>query len=856
MKRIKKFAKRNRMLLVTLICAMVVISTVYYLQDVAPFGSKSLLTIDFFHQYGPMLGEFVDRIRNGQNLVYSFYMGMGLPFFRNFFNYLSSPFNIILLLFKHSDLLMSYSVIIGLKAVAAAGTINYYLRKKFNDYNNLFFITLSILYAFSAYFTAYYWNIMWLDGMVFLPLITLGIENIVNNKKPLLYIISLSIMLFANYFIAYMLCLFSALYFVLYMFIKFDKFEFKKILKKCLIFGVSSLLAAGLCAFFLVPLYNAIKGISATSDVFPTSQYYSFTFKEFIFNHLSAVGSTVLKSGITSAPNISCGITLVALLILFIINPKIDIKIKFSYLFLVAFLMISYIVAPLDFIWHAFHVPNDLPYRYSFIYSFVLIIIGAYAVKDIKEIKSVWVTVTYIICLLFILGAKLLSFANITDKMLLLNAIIITIMYLVYILIKYFDNVKKWAPVFTIIAAVFECIIGINNNWGITHDLKSFYDDYDSLKEDLKFVSDNNSEFYRIEREYMLSFNDNSWYGYPGVMAFSSMEYENLAILVNNLGMPGNNINSFYYKNNTPIYNIMFNLKYVIGHRDNDDDYTLYYEGNNDIYKSKYAVGLMFGVNKNINNWNYNFISPFKNQNDFVYKTTGIDKVFYKNNFITTKEVIKKDDIVVVKYVMKNTGENYYFYINDSNINFVYNNHKLYYLNDDTSAINDVKNISVDENIDYNEKFIVKDKELDDEIVFYVGYNTYVDDTFEVYSVSTKALNEAYNYYLNNKITISEFKENYILALSDLEKDAAIYTSIPYDEGWEVYVDGEKEETYTIGNALLGFDLSAGEHEVILKYKIPYLNLGLVISSISLVGTVLINMNFKKKKKFRIFKKI
>ena len=68
------------MLLVTLICAMVVISTVYYLQDVAPFGSKSLLTIDFFHQYGPMLGELVDRIRNGQNLVYSFYMGMGLRF--------------------------------------------------------------------------------------------------------------------------------------------------------------------------------------------------------------------------------------------------------------------------------------------------------------------------------------------------------------------------------------------------------------------------------------------------------------------------------------------------------------------------------------------------------------------------------------------------------------------------------------------------------------------------------------------------------------------------------------------------------------------------------------------------------
>ncbi len=856
MKKAKKFIKKNRVLLLTLICALVVISSIYYLQDVAPFGGKSLLTIDFFHQYGPMLGELVDRVRNGQGLVYSFYMGMGLPFFRNFFNYLSSPFNIVLFLFKHSDLLMSYSVVIGLKVMAAAGAMNYYLRKKFNDYKNLFFITLSILYAFSAYFTAYYWNIMWLDGMVFLPLITLGIENIVNDKKPLLYIVSLSVMIFANYFIAYMICLFSALYFVLYMFIKFNRFEFKKIIKKCLIFGISSLLAAGMCAFFLVPLYSAIKGISATSDIFPTSQYYSFTFKEFVFNHLSAVGSTVLKSGITSAPNISCGITLFGLLIIFIISPKIDIKVKFCYLFLLAFLMISYIVAPLDFIWHAFHVPNDLPYRYSFIYSFVLIIIGAYAAGNIKEIKPIWVTITYIMCLLFILGAKLLDFENITDKMLLLNGIIITIMYLVYILVKYFDNVKKWAPIFTIVAAMFECIIGINNNWDVTHDLKSFYNDYDTLEEDLNFVKDNNSDFYRIERENMLSFNDNSWYGYSGVMAFSSMEYENLAILVNNLGMPGNEINSFYYKNNTPIYNIMFDLKYVIGNRDNDDDYTLYYEGNNDIYKSKFALGLMFGVNKNICNWNFNFVSPFKNQNDFVYKSAGIDKVFNKNKFISSKEVVNKDGIVVVKYVMKNMGDNYYFYINDSNISFVYNNHKLYYLSDDTSVIDDVKNISVDENIDYSEKFIVNDKGLDEEVVFYVGYNTYVDDTFEVYSIDYNGLNEAYNYYLSNKLTISEFKEDYILAFSNLDEDMVVYTSIPYDRGWEVYVDGEKVDTYSIGNALLGFDLSDGEHEVILKYRVPYFNVGLLISFVSLGGTALISMNFKKKKKFRIFKRI
>ena len=67
------------------VSSIVVISILFYLQGVAPFGGKSLLTIDFFHQYGPMLGELYDRVRGGGNLIYSFTMGMGIPFFRNFF---------------------------------------------------------------------------------------------------------------------------------------------------------------------------------------------------------------------------------------------------------------------------------------------------------------------------------------------------------------------------------------------------------------------------------------------------------------------------------------------------------------------------------------------------------------------------------------------------------------------------------------------------------------------------------------------------------------------------------------------------------------------------------------------------
>ena len=158
-----KKLKQYDYLLYTFIIGIIIIFSIYKLQDVTPLGKNSLLTVDFYHQYGPMLAELYDRIYNGSNLIYSFNTGLGLPFFRNFFNYLSSPLNMLIFLFKRKNILMSYSIIIGLKTILSALTMNYYLTKKHNKKNYLF-IGLSLLYAYQANFTSYYWNIMWIDG--------------------------------------------------------------------------------------------------------------------------------------------------------------------------------------------------------------------------------------------------------------------------------------------------------------------------------------------------------------------------------------------------------------------------------------------------------------------------------------------------------------------------------------------------------------------------------------------------------------------------------------------------------------------------------------------------------------------
>src|SRR5574344_352407 len=846
-KKIKQFFIKNKLYLYTILSALFIVILVYILQDVAPFGKNSLLTIDFFHQYGPMLGEFYDRIKNHLNLIYSFNMAMGLPFFRNYFNYLSSPFNLILFLFNHDNLVMSYSVIIGLKTVVAAFSMVVFLKNKFKT-ESLYLIPLSLFYAYCAYFIAYYWNIMWLDGLVFLPLVVLGIENLINKNKPLLYIISLAVMLYANYFIAYMICIFSVIYFIGYLINQTEKFNLKTILKKVGLFGLSSLLAGGLCACFLFPMYKALTSISATSDTIPFSQYYDFTFKEFFFNHFSGVGSTVLNSGITTAPNISCGILAVALFILFIINPKIKLKTKIVYGLMLLILLSSFLLGLLDYIWHGFHVPNDLPFRYSFLYSFVMIIIAAYSLMNLKNLKFRWSIITYIIMLVLISFMKVVNYQNISNDMLILNYAVITIYFLIAVLYYYFPKYKKWIPLIFIITASLEITVWINNNWNILQYIKDFYSDYNSTEKALDYIKKNDQEMYRIEKTNTLTFNDPSWYNYYGQSTFSSMEYENMAVLEHNLGLPGNEINSYYYKQTTPIYDLMSNIKYFIGtNQDNINYEEIYSKDNITINKAKYNAGLMFGLNSNIKKWTYSYSNPFMIQNDFIAKGVGIENVLEKVNS-NNKIVYNENGNTIVKYSVKNEKGNLYLYQNDSSIDFIIVNGILYYSVDNYSYTDNLGIFQISSHESYNEKYIININNTNDEFTYYVGYNNYNNDSVNVYKLNENKFKDAFQKIEEQKVQITDFEEYKIKGTINLKENLTMFTSIPYDEGWVVKVDGKEIQTYPIGNALLGFNIPKGNHTIELNYIIPGFKTGILISIVSLSGLIILIIICNKKR--------
>lgn len=857
-KRIRDFISNNKLLVLTFLLSTIVINTLYMMFSVAPYGDRSMLCIDFYHQYGPMLGELYDRVHGFDSLIYSFTMGMGLPFFRNFLNYLSSPFNIIMFIFPRGSLVMSYGIVIAFKAIVSSITMNYFLSKKFNT-KSLAILPLGILYAFSAYFSAYYWNIMWLDGMVFLPLIVLGIENIVNNSKWKLYTISLTIMLISNYYIGYMICIFSVVYFILYIIYKTNflikdlKKELFKQFKKCLLFASASLIAGMIASFLLIPMFKSTASISATGGSWPTSQYYDFTIKDYLLSHFSITETVTFASDAITYPNISCGILGIALTLLFIINHKIKIKTKVIYLLLLGFLIACFFSPSLDYIMQAFHVPNDLPYRYSFLYTFTIITICAYSLLNIKKMKLPIVTIVYVLLMIgMVFITKFVHWPNLEINNMYINMILLTLYFIFYACEYCIENKTNFFYIAIGIVACIDVLVSINYNWDITQDINLFNEDYDATEKLLDRVKDyDNEKFYRIENTQQMTLNDGSWYNYNGMTTFTSMAYENMAVLQHNLGMPGNEINSYYYVQQTPIYDLMFDMKYFIGTTVDYERYQELFTEEETANEFKYNVGLGFAVDKNIKNWLYTSTNPFSNQNSFIETTTGIKDTLEEVSLRYTDELYTDEEFTILKYTYEDIKDNLYFYTNNSAIEFFIIGKCLYYNNSDyVDYLNLYPELEYDITDSNEEAKIINISTTGEELDIIVGYKNYFNSGINLYQINHDKFESAYNILNENKLEITSFKESHINGTININEDKTIYTSIPYDDGWNVYIDNKKVDTKKIGNALIGVDVTKGKHKIEFVYHIPYMKYCLPISLIGLSILIFSNkLKLPKKEK-------
>ena len=259
--------KRNCCILGFAIPALT-IALAFAVNQVFPFGDHGVLIIDSLHQYLPFFTEFHEKLEQGSSLRYSFGGGLGFNFWATYAYYLASPLNFLIVLFPKRNMMDAMALLIVIKIGLCGLTSAWYFstKSKGQTYMPLVF---SLMFSLGSFIIGYYFNLMWLDSIAMLPLVMMGIERILKGERGSLFCISLFYALYCNYYIGFMLCLFSCLYFVV-LWISAREIKIKNIITSAVNFGWHALLAGGMAAVVLLPAYVALGVTESAENSFPS----------------------------------------------------------------------------------------------------------------------------------------------------------------------------------------------------------------------------------------------------------------------------------------------------------------------------------------------------------------------------------------------------------------------------------------------------------------------------------------------------------------------------------------------------------------------------------------------------------
>ena len=865
--------------------ALFVIMLVYFCYEIIPFGDRTIYRMDLYHQYGPLFTELYDRLVSGESLIYSWNTGLGSSFLGNFYNYLSSPISLIVLLFGHKNTFEAVAAMIAIKCVLSSMSMANYLKKS-QDINSLYGSAFGVLYAFCGYFIAYYWNVMWIDAMYILPFIILGIEQIIDSGKTRTYFFALILAIFSNYYIGFMLCIFSCIYFIYYYVCSLDEISKKKkrlpkgelfidklansfFFRSGVKFAFASLGAALVLLFMLVPLAFVLQSSSATTGSTPTESEFYFNIFDFVSNHLASLEPTIRSSGDDVLPNVYCGVLTIILLPLYMFSNKISSTEKAASAVLLAVMYFSFNLNYFNYFWHGLHFPNDLPYRQSFMYSFILIVMAAKVLKNIYEFNKKQILTVGIAIIAYIVLVQQMPTNKVLDSTVYISIVFVFLFTIVLGLITSKKNQAFALSVMLVCSVAAESITANTDHYVANQTKESFAGDYDDFKALQTSIDEtDDSLFYREETTKNRARMDPSWYDYNGVSIFSSMAYEKVANLQKYIGLYGNKINSFTYNPQTPVYNSMFSLKYLYDKSDYlvEGEYYTLKDSNSTFtaYENNYMLNIAYPVSKDVLDWDASDIdNPVIAQEELFKASTGIDGVYekiedfeiiYGNILSLDRELVNTGSFVMNKISDEFNGSitieltakdnrNIYIYVYSRNLDTVsilspsYSNT----MNVLDGYILDIGKHEIGETISI-------ELPLKDDV-------SYANVDFVAFNVNQEKFVEGYEKLKNGQLEYTNFDDTIIEGTFIAERDEILFTTIPYDVGWNVYIDGEKvkqEDIVQISDSLLGVKTTRGEHSIKFVYEAKFLTETLVISGLFIL--LLFIRFILKEKKLLIYK--
>ena len=851
----RSYWKDHKYLLACFFVPAAIMLLIHIAMGVWPFGEESVLVLDLNGQYVFYFEELRDLLRGDGSFIYSFERALGGEFLGIVAYYLASPFSFIVALFPEGMITESLLTLFVLKTGLCGLTFGIYLHNT-HKRNPVVAVIFSTLYALTAYAVVYQHNTMWIDNVFFLPLILLGIESMIKYGKYKLFVITLSLAVISNFYIGYMTCIFVAVYFFYAYFTRTPeernplgvRYHFPKSLARIAVFSVIVLLIS---AIILLPAYYSLTfgKTEFSNPKFGLSQ--KFDFMDLLSMMYFGSYDTVRPEGL---PLVYTSMLTFLLFPLYFFAPHIKTREKLGTGILIAFFVFSFNATTLDLVWHGFQRPNWLNYRYSFMLCFIFILMAYKALEKLREIgyRHVIFSASGIAGILLIL--QKLDYENLPD----LSAVWVSLLFIgVYLCVmraaaSKSDYTRQTASLVLVIVVCLETFCaGYHNLVSLDKDVVvSTRDSYrsviDRLQPVVDLVKEEDDSFYRMEKTTHRNTNDNFTLGMRGVSNSTSTLNAKVIKFLNQMGIASKSHWSKYV-GGTPVFDSLLGIKYLITDQNAkvsplyENTYTS--DSNLLVYKNPYALSIAYGVNKNLSTLDLSdplYNSPFVRMNYIIGEMMGAEKAseVFKPIEIESSALdncrkagvvdhtkyaqINADSDSFVTFTLHAPADGYiycYFpseYPREATLVINGNNVGNFFGND-TFAVKTAGPFTAGQKITVALKLLKTDLYLaENEYFFY-----YLDE--EAFKTSMETIG-------TSQFNIESYTEDSLYGTINIADDQKfVFTSIPYDAGWIVRVDGETVRTSMVLDALLCFEIpSAGEHTLSLEYRPDCVRYGVI----------------------------
>ena len=850
----------NSYLALTFILPVFLMYLIYLSMEIHPFGDGSVLVLDLNGQYVYFFEALRNKVMEGGSMLYSFSRALGGEFMGIYAYYVASPLSYIVCLFPKGKILEALLTMFLLKTGLCGLTFGYYLHKTGEKRNKYATVMLSCLYALSAYCIVQQHNTMWIDCVMWLPLVTLGIENIIKYGKFKMFVIFLALSVWSNFYIGYMMCIYCLFYFFCYYFATRkennplgEKLHFIKSLFRM---GVWSLLAVGMAMGIILTAYYSLsfgKNEFSNPDFSPVSK---FDFMDLLTKLFPGSYDTVRPEGL---PFVYCGTLTLFLVPAYFLTKRIsDRKKIFAGIFII-FLVLSFSLSTADLVWHGFQRPNWLNYRYSFMLCFFLLVLASRAFEHIDSIPTKTFAGVAAVLVAFLFVIQKFDYEHMQD----IDTIWLSLAFVGLTLIMLcLHRIKANRDTLSAIMVIFICLElfcnGLSNCLDLHDDV--YYSSYSSynnfigkLTPAVDRIKEEDTSFYRFEKTKHRKTNDNMTLGIRGLSNSTSTLNADTIKFLKQMGYASKSHWSKYL-GGTPVTDSLLGIKYIIADKDLSHHHKeLFKEGDYTVYLNERALSLAYGVTPAIVDMNMEDCDdPFNRINQLLTAMLGeqievytpvecfntsmvnMEETYIASHLKYTAVDKNRDGTVYYEFTAPMSGAEYYLYVpsdypREMKVKVNGADNGTFYGNETTRVV------SVGSNFEAGDTIKVG--------LTLVKPETYIkDDGFSLYYIDYSAYDYAISRLKEVQFNIESYTEDSFYGTIYAPIDTqTILTTIPYDEGWRITVDGKEIEYFETLNALITFVIEEpGEHEVAIEYRPECYSTGMTCTAVCTVLFLLV----------------